>query len=110
MTIDQVLALEVILSEASRAGFQPLSEAERVSRAARPTLEGALCRDLPGLAERHREDIATGYPRFWRQSGGYRLDRLPDPARPSAARRPHPGHVVRGTPGHARARRPTPLT
>ncbi len=85
MTIDHVLALEVILSDASRAGFQPLSEAERVSRAARPTLEGALCRDLPGLAERHREDIATGYPRFWRQSGGYRLDRLPEPAGPSAA-------------------------
>ena len=26
--------------------------------------------------ERHREAIATGFPRFWRQSGGYRLDRL----------------------------------
>ena len=97
MTIDHVLALEVILSDASRAGFRPLSEAERASRAARPTLEGAICRDLPGLAVRHRDDIATGYPRFWRQSGGYRLDRLrgdpggrapgsalPEPAGPSA--------------------------
>jgi FAD/FMN-containing dehydrogenase/Fe-S oxidoreductase len=27
-------------------------------------------------AERHREAIATGFPRFWRQSGGYRLDRV----------------------------------
>jgi FAD/FMN-containing dehydrogenase/Fe-S oxidoreductase len=76
MTIDHVLALDVILSDATRAGFRPLSEAERAARAAQPTLEGALCRDLPRLAERHRDAIATGFPRYWRQSGGYRLDRL----------------------------------
>jgi FAD/FMN-containing dehydrogenase/Fe-S oxidoreductase len=80
MTIDHVLALEVVLSDASRASFRPLSEAERAARAALPTLEGALCRGLPLLAERHREAIATGFPTFWRQSGGYRLDRLPKPA------------------------------
>jgi FAD/FMN-containing dehydrogenase/Fe-S oxidoreductase len=76
MTIDHVLALDVILSDASRAGFRPLSEAERAGRAAQPTLEGAICRELPRLAERHRDAIATGFPPFWRQSGGYRLDRL----------------------------------
>ncbi len=76
MTIDHVLALDVILSDASRAGFRPLSEAERAGRAALPTLEGAICHELPRLAERHRDAIATGFPPFWRQSGGYRLDRL----------------------------------
>jgi FAD/FMN-containing dehydrogenase/Fe-S oxidoreductase len=80
MTIDHVLALEVVLSDASRASLRPLSESERAARAARPTLEGAICRDLPVLAKRHAEAIATGFPRFWRQSGGYRLDRLPAPA------------------------------
>jgi FAD/FMN-containing dehydrogenase/Fe-S oxidoreductase len=76
MTIDHVLALEVVLSDASHASFQPLSEAERAARAALPTLEGAICRELPRLAERHGHAIATGFPPFWRQSGGYRLDRL----------------------------------
>jgi FAD/FMN-containing dehydrogenase/Fe-S oxidoreductase len=83
MTIDHVLSLEVILSDASQSVFGPLTAAELLSRAAAPTLDGVICRDLPGLAERHREAIATGFPRFWRQSGGYRLDRL-DPDTRSA--------------------------
>src|SRR5579863_5013805 len=76
MTIDHVLSLDVVLSDASQSTFGPLTPGELVSRAAAPTLDGTICRDLPGLVERHREAIATGFPRFWRQSGGYRLDRL----------------------------------
>src|SRR5438445_3674977 len=76
MTVDHVLWMDVVLSDASRAAFGPLSAAEVASRAARPSLEGTICRELPLLAERNAEAIATGYPRFWRQSGGYRLDRL----------------------------------
>src|SRR5579859_5796135 len=76
MTVDHVLTLDVVLSDASRAVFGPLPAAEVASRAARPTLDGAICRELPLLAERNAQAIATGYPRFWRQSGGYRLDRL----------------------------------
>jgi FAD/FMN-containing dehydrogenase/Fe-S oxidoreductase len=76
MTIDHVLALDVVLSDASRSTFGPMTASERLSRAAAPTLDGAICRELPRLAERHQEAIATGFPRFWRQSGGYRLDRL----------------------------------
>jgi FAD/FMN-containing dehydrogenase/Fe-S oxidoreductase len=76
MTADHVLSLDVILSDASRAAFGPLSAAELAGRAARPTLEGTICRELPLLAARNADAIATGYPRFWRQSGGYRLDRL----------------------------------
>src|SRR6266567_6641611 len=82
MTIDHVLTLDVVLSDASQATFGPLTPAELLSRAAAPTLDGTICRDLPRLAEHHREAIATGFPPFWRQSGGYRLDRLarPDPS------------------------------
>ena len=76
MTVDHVLALDVVLSDASRAVFGPLSAAEAAGRAGRATLDGTICRELPALAERHAGAIATGYPRFWRQSGGYRLDRL----------------------------------
>jgi FAD/FMN-containing dehydrogenase/Fe-S oxidoreductase len=79
MTIDHVLALDVVLSDASRSRFGRLTDAERLSRAAAPTLDGAICRELPRLAERHREAIASGFPKFWRQSGGYRLDRVAAP-------------------------------
>ncbi len=81
MTIDHVLTLDVVLSDASQATFGPLAADELASRASAPTLDGTICRDLPSLAERHREAIATGFPRFWRQSGGYRLDRLDPDAR-----------------------------
>src|SRR6185295_18630833 len=30
---------------------------------------------LPGIVDRHRDALA-GYPRHWRQAGGYRLDRI----------------------------------
>ncbi|HEV2256929.1 MAG TPA: FAD-linked oxidase C-terminal domain-containing protein [Streptosporangiaceae bacterium] len=76
MTIDHVLTLDVVLSDASLSTFGPLTAGELERRAAAPTLDGTICRELPLLAERHREAIATGFPRFWRQSGGYRLDRL----------------------------------
>jgi FAD/FMN-containing dehydrogenase/Fe-S oxidoreductase len=77
MTIDHVVDLEVVLSDASRSRFASLTEQQRLSRAASPSLDGVICRELPRLADRHRDAIATGFPRFWRQSGGYRLDRLP---------------------------------
>src|SRR6266566_3030674 len=76
MTIDHVLTLDVVLSDASQVTFGPLTAGELVSRAAAPTLDGTICRELPRLVERHREAIATGFPRFWRQSGGYRLDQV----------------------------------
>jgi FAD/FMN-containing dehydrogenase/Fe-S oxidoreductase len=76
MTIDHVLALDVVLADASRARLVPLAPAELARQAAAPTLHGRICRELPALVARSASAIATGYPRFWRQSGGYRLDRL----------------------------------
>jgi FAD/FMN-containing dehydrogenase/Fe-S oxidoreductase len=76
MTIDHVRALNVVLADASQSSFGPMTADELMRRAARSTLDGAICRELPRLVDRHRDAIATGFPRFWRQSGGYRLDRL----------------------------------
>ncbi len=76
MTIDHVLALDVVLSDASRSSFGTLTPGELAARSAAATLDGAICRELPGIVDRNRAAIATGFPRFWRQSGGYRLDRL----------------------------------
>ncbi|WP_157255264.1 FAD-binding oxidoreductase, partial [Nonomuraea typhae] len=76
MTIDHVRALDVVLADGSTARLEPVSEAERARRAALPTLEGALYRELPGLVAENAEAIATGFPPFWRRACGYRLDRL----------------------------------
>jgi FAD/FMN-containing dehydrogenase len=75
-TIEHVHELEVVLSDGSRARFEPVDEAERARRSQAPTLEGALYRGLPEILGEHRESIANDYPKHWRQSGGYRLDRL----------------------------------
>ncbi len=76
MTIDHVRALDVVLSDGSRAVLGPVTEAEWAGRAAHDTLDGAIHRDLPGIVARHRDAIARDHPRFWRHAGGYRLDRL----------------------------------
>jgi FAD/FMN-containing dehydrogenase/Fe-S oxidoreductase len=75
-TADHVLELDVVLSDGSRAHLAPVSEAERARRAGAGTLEGRIYAEVPALLDRHRDAIATGYPDSWRQSGGYRLDRL----------------------------------
>ena len=66
-TIDHVQELEVVLADGSRATFSPKARRtgfERDLRACR-----AILRD-------HARAIAEDYPKHWRQSGGYRLDRL----------------------------------
>ncbi|PXY30092.1 FAD-binding oxidoreductase [Prauserella sp. PE36] len=79
MTIDHVRELDVVLSDATTAHFGPVDEAELARRAAAPTLEGALYRELPKIVEENRDAIASGFPEFWRRATGYRLDRLADP-------------------------------
>jgi len=75
-TIDHVLELEVVLADGSHATFGPLDEAEWARRARADTLEGEIRRGMPGILERHARAIAEDFPKHWRQSGGYRLDRF----------------------------------
>ena len=76
MTIDHVQALDVVLSDASTALFAPLDEVEVTRRAAAHTLTGRIHARLPELVDEHRAAIDSGFPRYWRRAGGYRLDRL----------------------------------
>ncbi|HWM01315.1 MAG TPA: FAD-binding oxidoreductase, partial [Actinophytocola sp.] len=78
MTIDHVRAVDVVLSDGSRARFEPVDEAERRRRAEADTLEGRIYRRLPEIVEANRQAIATGFPPFWRRACGYRLDRMID--------------------------------
>jgi FAD/FMN-containing dehydrogenase/Fe-S oxidoreductase len=63
-TVDHVHELDVVLADGSRAtlgadiGPTPLRDGPRA------------------ILRGHADAIATGYPKHWRQSGGYRLDRL----------------------------------
>ncbi len=76
MTIDHVEALDVVLSDTSRARLAPLGAGEVARRAKGDTLEARLYRDLPRLAAAHRRAIDSRFPEFWRRAGGYRLDRI----------------------------------
>jgi FAD/FMN-containing dehydrogenase/Fe-S oxidoreductase len=63
-TIDHVHELEVVLSDGTRATLGPDTGPDRLKVGLRQILSD------------HAEAIATGYPKHWRQSGGYRLDYL----------------------------------
>ena len=76
MTVDHVLGLEVVLSDGTRASLGPASPDEASRRARGDSLEAKLYRDVPAIAERRANAIRTGFPPYWRRSGGYRLERL----------------------------------
>lgn len=76
MTIDHVQALDVVLSDATRAKFGPVDPAEVAARAAGSSREAMIYRELPALVAAHADVIGTDFPGFWRRAGGYRLDRL----------------------------------
>ncbi|WP_225728835.1 MULTISPECIES: FAD-binding and (Fe-S)-binding domain-containing protein [unclassified Nocardia] len=76
MTIDHVRALDAVLADGSRVRLAPIDEAECKRRAHRPTLEGRIYQALPDLISANEQIIDAGMPAFWRQAGGYRLDRL----------------------------------
>ncbi|MEJ7689559.1 MAG: FAD-linked oxidase C-terminal domain-containing protein [Nocardioidaceae bacterium] len=78
MTIDHIRTLDVVLSDGSRARFEPVDQTERGRRAEQQTLEGRIYHGLPEIVDRHARAIAEGFPAFWRRAGGYRLDRLSD--------------------------------
>ncbi|MFI7004402.1 FAD-binding and (Fe-S)-binding domain-containing protein [Nocardia sp. NPDC050175] len=78
MTIDHVRALDVVLSDGSRARLEPVDEVERKRRATAQTLEGRIYQELPELVIAEEAAIKAGMPTFWRRACGYRLDRLVD--------------------------------
>ncbi len=65
-TIDHVHELEVVLADGSQATLGPGGDGA----------PAAIRDGLREILRDHADAIATGYPNHWRQSGGYRLDRL----------------------------------
>ena len=65
-TIDHVHELQVVLADGSQATLGPGGDGA----------PAAIRDGLREILRDHADAIATGYPKHWRQSGGYRLDRL----------------------------------
>ena len=76
LMIDHVLQMDVVLSDGQRSTLGSKSAIEVAALAKKPGLEGELYRQIPALIEHYRGDIATGYPRTWRNVAGYSLNRL----------------------------------
>ena len=76
MMVNHVREVDVILSDGSRVCFGPKTPAEVETLAKQASLEGKLYREIPRLVAGYQADIATGYPRTWRNVAGYTLNYL----------------------------------
>lgn len=80
MTVDHVIAADVILSDGSLVRFDvPNGGNDDIAweaRARRPGLEGVIYRAIPDILERYAEPIATRYPKTFRHVAGYNLNQL----------------------------------
>jgi FAD/FMN-containing dehydrogenase/Fe-S oxidoreductase len=81
MTVDHVRSLEVVFSDGTCATVEAVDQEELTRRGAIDSLEGRLYGRLPRLLQDHRDAISSGFPPYWRRSGGYALDRLANSAR-----------------------------
>lgn len=76
MTIDHVETLTVVLSDGSRTTLGAVPDDEVARRARGDSLQARLYREVPDLVARRADAVRSGFPPYWRRSGGYRLERL----------------------------------
>ncbi len=76
MTSDNVLAVDVFLSDSSQARFESVKMQEAFSRAEADTLEGSLYRKSLLICEQRGDVIKKTWPRTWRKASGYGLNYL----------------------------------
>jgi FAD/FMN-containing dehydrogenase/Fe-S oxidoreductase len=73
-TIDHVLELSVVLSDASRTVLKALDKAEWEARLRGGALENHIYREVKRIVEANREAIQQRYPTIQRRVSGYNLD------------------------------------
>jgi FAD/FMN-containing dehydrogenase/Fe-S oxidoreductase len=78
MTIDHVLALDLVLATGEVLNLGPLDAQELTAKCVLPGQEGDIYRGLRELVARHADEIRTRYPKVIRRSGGYALDAFLD--------------------------------
>ena len=73
-TIDQVISLDVVLSDASATTFEELAGPRLAAKLDLPGPEGAIYRGTREIAVAHRDEIDARYPKIQRRVSGYNLD------------------------------------
>ncbi|MFN2200778.1 MAG: FAD-binding and (Fe-S)-binding domain-containing protein [Caldilineaceae bacterium] len=76
MLADSVLETGVVLSDGSLARFGPLTPDQLPLMAKRDGLEGYIYKRIPDLVRESLDDILAHFPKHWRRTSGYSLDRL----------------------------------
>jgi FAD/FMN-containing dehydrogenase/Fe-S oxidoreductase len=77
-TVENVLELDCVLSDGTRASFGPVQRAELERRAEGDGLEADIYRAASRVASTYGDEIAKRYPRIPRRVSGYNLDELVD--------------------------------
>jgi FAD/FMN-containing dehydrogenase/Fe-S oxidoreductase len=73
-TMEHVLELKVVLSDAQTTLTRTLTDQELQEKLRSPGREGDLYRAVERLVSAHRDEIRTRYPKILRRVGGYALD------------------------------------
>ncbi|MEE8421624.1 MAG: FAD-linked oxidase C-terminal domain-containing protein, partial [Dehalococcoidia bacterium] len=73
-TVDQVLSLDVVFADGTRATLGPLAGDALDAKRALDTIEGAAYREVPRIAAEQRDEIERRYPKIMRRVSGYNLD------------------------------------
>ncbi len=76
MTVNHVVALDVVLSDGSLARFDSVDGKALNTRARGNSLEARLYREVPALLDDAAEAIRERFPKHWRRASGYNLDFL----------------------------------
>ena len=78
-TVENVIEIEAVLADGSRAHFGPVPRSELSRKTDGDTLEAAIYRKATALADAHADEIEKRYPKIPRRVSGYNLDELLDP-------------------------------
>ena len=73
-TVDNVIELDVILADGSKAHFGEISGDELETKMRASGLEGDIYRELFRIGETNRDEILSRYPTIQRRVSGYNLD------------------------------------
>ena len=77
-SVDQVIALRVLLMDGTELELSPKSGAELQAKLAATGREGDIYRAVMRMVTDHAGEIAARYPKVMRRVGGYNLDELTD--------------------------------
>ncbi len=79
-TMDYIEEVEVILDDGTRTNFKSLTPAEVEAKKLLTTREGEIYRDISKLLTDHKDEIAAAKPKVSKNSAGYALWEVIDPA------------------------------